>query len=579
MLDLLIKGGVVVDGTGAPRRKAAVGIRDGRIVAIGDVTEAARQTIDADGRIVAPGFVDVHTHYDAQVFWDHSLSPSSYHGVTTVVGGNCGFSIAPLSGRKEDSEYLLHMLARVEGMPVESLEQGVPWDWTSFGDYLGRLDGKLGLNAAFMVGHSALRRAVMGERAVGHKATEAEIAAMQRLLRASLREGGLGLSSTISPTHNDADGRPVPSRWATDEELIALATVVGEFPGTTLEFLPAVTQFGAEQMERMTRLSLAAQRPLNWNLIVPNAANPDLLKLQLGAGDHAAKHGARVVGLAIAGPITTRLNLTSVFVLDALPGWDGIARLSLEERMKVLRDPAVRERLDRMANSEAAGVFRGLARWESYTIVEVFEPVNKPLEGLTVGRIAEMQSKKPFDALIDLCLSEDLKTSFAPPAFGGDDATWRLRAEVWQDWRTVIGGSDAGAHLDMIDTFAFSSQVLGPAVRDRQLIPLEAAVHLLTQAPAELIGFTDRGTVTEGNWADLVVFDADRIGSGPLHTRFDLPGGAGRLYADAVGIGHVIVNGAEIVRDSKLTGAEPGKVLRSGRDTYTVSLNGNPARH
>jgi len=579
MLDLVIKGGVVIDGTGAPRRNADVGVRDGRIVALGDVAEAARETIDAGGRVVAPGFVDIHTHYDAQVFWDHSLSPSSYHGVTTVVGGNCGFSIAPLSGRAEDSDYLLHMLARVEGMPVESLEQGVPWDWTSFGDYLSRLDGKLGLNAAFMVGHSALRRAVMGERAVGEKATPAEIAAMQNLLRASLREGGLGFSSTISPTHNDADGRPVPSRHATDEELIALASVVGEFPGTTLEFLPAVTVFGEAQMERMTRLSLAAQRPLNWNLIVPNAANPDLLKLQLGAGDHAAKHGARVVGLVIGGPITTRLNLTSVFVLDALPGWAEVARMPLEERMSALRDPAVRERLDRMANSEEAGVFRGLARWETYTIVEVFEAANKPLEGLTVAKIAEMQGKKPFDALLDLCLSENLKTSFAPPTFGADDATSRLRADVWKDWRAVIGGSDAGAHLDMIDTFAFSSQVLGSGVRERQLLSLEAAVQQLTQIPAELIGFTDRGTLTEGNWADIVVFDPDRIGCGPLHTRFDLPGGAGRLYAEAEGVGHVIVNGREVVRDNRLTGAEPGRVLRSGRDTYTVSLNGSPMRH
>ena len=201
MLDLKVTGGVVVDGTGAPGRPADIGVKDGRIVAIGQVSEATAKTIDADGRVVAPGFVDIHTHYDAQVFWDHSISPSSYHGVTTIVGGNCGFSIAPLSGRAEDSDYLLHMLARVEGMPVESLKQGVPWDWTSFGGYLDKLEGKLGLNAAFMVGHSAIRRTVMGERAVGEKATEAEIALMQNLLRASLREGGLGFSSTVSPTH------------------------------------------------------------------------------------------------------------------------------------------------------------------------------------------------------------------------------------------------------------------------------------------------------------------------------------------------------------------------------------------
>jgi N-acyl-D-aspartate/D-glutamate deacylase len=579
MLDLLVKGGMVIDGTGAPRREADVGVRDGRIVAIGDVSEAAEQTIDAGGRVVAPGFVDVHTHYDAQVFWDHALSPSSYHGVTTVVGGNCGFSIAPLSGRAEDSHYLLHMLARVEGMPVESLEQGVPWDWTSFGEYLGKLDGKLGINAGFMVGHSALRRAVMGERAGRETATEADLAAMKDLLRASIRAGGLGLSSSISSTHNDAGGEPVPSRFATDAELLALAAVVGEFPGTTLEFIPAVTAFGQAQMERMAHLSRAAQRPLNWNLIVPNPGNPEYLKLQLSAGDYAAQHGGRVVGLAIAGPITTRLNFLSVFVLDALPGWAGLAQMPLAERMQALRDPAVRERLDRMANSEEAGIFRNLAKWETYTIVEVFDPANKPLQGLTVGKIAEMQGKTPFDALVDLCLSENLKTSFAPPTFGSDEAAWKLRAEVWRDWRTVIGGSDAGAHLDMIDTFSFSSQVLGPAVRERGLMPLEEAVHRLTQVPAELIGLTGRGTLKDGNWADIVVFDPDRIGCGPLHTRFDLPGGAGRLYADALGIGHVIVNGTEIVRDNQLTGAEPGRVLRSGHDTYTVPLTGDPARH
>lgn len=579
MLDLLIKGGMVVDGTGAPRKSADVGVRDGRIVALGAVSETARETIDADGRIVSPGFVDVHTHYDAQAFWDHSLSPSSYHGVTTIVGGNCGFSIAPLSGRAVDADYLLNMLARVEGMPVKSLQQGVPWDWTSFGDYLSRLDGKLGVNAAFMVGHSALRRTVMGERAVGEKATEAEIAAMQALLRQSIREGGLGLSSTISPTHNDADGRPVPSRHATDEELLALARVVSEFPGTTIEFLPNVTQFDDVNIARMTNLSLAAGRPLNWNLIVPNGARPDLLQKQLSAGDHAAAHGARVVGLVIAQPITTRLNFISVFVLDALPGWGEIARLSLEDRMQALRDPATRERLDRMANSEAAGVFRGLAKWETYRIVEVFDEANKPLEGLTVAEIAARQGKKPFDALLDLCLSENLRTSFAPPAFGGDDASVRLRGEAWRDWRTVIGGSDAGAHLDMVDTFAFSSHVLGPGVREQQLLSLEEAVHQLTQKPASLIGFTDRGVVREGYAADLVIFDPDRVGSGPVYTRFDLPGGAGRLYADAEGIGHVIVNGREIVRDNRLTGVEPGRVLRSGRDTYTVPLPGKGTVH
>ncbi|MFM7784161.1 MAG: amidohydrolase family protein, partial [Gammaproteobacteria bacterium] len=225
MLDILIKGGTVIDGTGAPGRVADVGIRNGYIVAIGAIDEPAKQTLEAGGKSVAPGFVDVHTHYDAQVFWDRALSPSCFHGVTTVVGGNCGFSIAPLNGKPEDSAYLMRMLARVEGMPLESLQTGVPWSWRSFGDYLEQLEGSLAINAGFMVGHSAIRRHVMGERAVGSSATAEDIAAMQQLLRESIAAGGLGFSSTVSPTHNDGEGRPVPSRHASDDELYALASV------------------------------------------------------------------------------------------------------------------------------------------------------------------------------------------------------------------------------------------------------------------------------------------------------------------------------------------------------------------
>jgi N-acyl-D-aspartate/D-glutamate deacylase len=549
-----------------------VGVQDGRIAEIGTVTDAAHETIDAACKIVAPGFVDIHTHYDAQVFWDHKLSPSSFHGITTVIGGNCGFSIAPLTGKPDDSTYLLRMLARVEGIPIDSLQQGVPWDWTSFDEYLDRLDGKLALNAGFMVGHSALRRAVMGARAVGEKATQVDIAQMQDLLRRSLRAGGLGFSSTISSTHNDGDGRPVPSRYASEDEILALAGVCREFPGTSIEFLPSVISFGEEQMDLMTRLSLASERPVNWNMIAPNSADPELLKRQLSVGDYAEARGGRVVGLVAGMPITIRLNLAAGIVLDALPGWAEIFELSIPKRMEAFRDPAVRDRLERLAGSDAAGGLRDFAKWENYQIVEVFSAANKPLEGQTVRDIAEQQGKRPFDTLLDICLADDLRTSFAPPAIGADDESWRLRVETWKDWRSVIGASDAGAHLDMIESFAFSTSVLGTAVRERGLLTLEEAVHQLTQVPASLIGLTDRGILRAGSWADLVIFDPDRIGRGPLHTRFDLPGGAGRLYADAIGIHHVIVNGNPIIRDGQQTGAEPGRILRSGRDTHTASL-------
>ena len=572
MLDLIIRGGTVVDGTGAPGQQADVAVRNGYIVAIGAIDEPARQTIDASGCVVAPGFVDVHTHYDAQVFWDSSLSPSCYHGVTTVIAGNCGFSIAPLNGNPEDSAYLMRMLARVEGMPLESLQQGVPWNWRSFREYLEQLEGKLAINAGFMVGHSAVRRSVMGARAVGEAATAEDIAAMQQLLRESIASGGLGFSSTVSPTHNDGEGQPVPSRHATDEELYALASVVSEFPGTSLELLPGIGSFSEAERERMVRYSLAGKRAVNWNLLAPNSRMPDAHAAQLAASDFAAERGARVIALTLPQPMKLRLNLVTGFVFDALPGWAEVIGKPIPERMAAFADPAIREALEAGSKSAAAGIFAQMTHWQTWTIEEVFTEANRSWQGRTVGELAEETGKTPLDAMLDLAISEDLRTSFTPPVMGMDDESWRMRGEVWADPRTVIGASDAGAHLDMIDTFAFSTQVLEHGVRERKLIGLEQAIHQLTQVPAQMIGLRDRGVLTPGLRADIVVFDPATVASGTTHTRFDLPGGAGRLYADAIGVHHVVVNGTEIVRRGELTGERPGTVLRSGRDTVTVPL-------
>jgi N-acyl-D-aspartate/D-glutamate deacylase len=572
VLDVIIKGGKVVDGSGGPARVSDVGILDGRIAAIGEIEEPAREEIDASGRVVAPGFVDVHTHYDAQAFWDGTLSPSPFHGVTSVVGGNCGFSIAPLSA--DAGDYLMRMLARVEGMPLESLEVGVPWDWKSFDDYLTRLEGQLSVNAGFMVGHCAIRRVVMGERAVGHEATADELAQMVTLLRASLSEGGLGFSTTISPTHNDGDGMPVPSRHASREELIALAGAVREHAGTTIEFLPGIGAFDDDKKQLMTDVSLAANRPVNWNVLAPTAANPQLVEDQLSASDYARERGAEVLALTVPQAMTVRINLHAGFVFDALYGWAELFRMPVEERKAFLRVPENRSKLDTDAHDERSGLLRALAVWENLTIDQVHAPENEKFLGRSIGDIADEFGKTPFDAMVDIALADDLRTSFMPPLFGDDDASWKLRGETWLDDRTVIGASDAGAHLDMIDTFAFTTQVLGNGVRERGLLPLEEAVRQLTDVPARLYGLKERGRIEQGWRADLVVFDESSVGCGPTHTRFDLPGGAGRLYADALGIEHVFVNGIEIVRGQEDTGKRPGTVLRSGRDTETVTVPG-----
>jgi len=571
MLDVRIDGGTLVDGTGAPGRRGSLGLRDGRIAALGDVTEPARRTIDATGRIVAPGFVDIHTHYDAQVFWDTLLSPSSLHGVTTVVGGNCGFSIAPLN--KEAGAYLMPMLARVEGMPLESLEQGVPWDWQSFGEYLGRLEGRLALNAGFLVGHCAIRRVVMGERSVGHEATPQELAAMVALLQQSIREGGLGFSTTTAATHNDAAGDPVPSRHASREELVELARALRDLPGTSLEMIPGTGLWTEREKQIMTDMSLAANRPLNWNLLAPNAQNPEYAEHQLGASDYARERGATVVALTPPAPPTVRINLATGFVFDALPGWAELFKLPIEARKRRLADPAYRRKLDEGANSEAAGLLRGLARWENLIVDQVFDEAHAALRGRRIGEIAKQQGKAPFDCLVDLAISEDLKTSFMPAPQGDDDASWRIRAKAWRDPRTVVGASDAGAHLDMIDTFSFSTVLLSEC-RERGLLGVEEVVRLLSDEPARLYGLRERGRLEPGWRGDVVVFDADRVASGPIHFRRDLPGGFERLYADAIGVDHVLVNGVEIVSQGKDTGARPGTVLHSGRDTESVEVPG-----
>jgi N-acyl-D-aspartate/D-glutamate deacylase len=568
-VDTLVKGGTVVDGTGAPARRADIGLRDGRIVAVGAVDESAARTIDASGLVVAPGFVDLHTHYDAQLLWDPTASPSPLHGVTTVFGGNCGFGLAP--ARDENVDYLARLMARVEGIPLPALQHGVPWDWQSFGDYLDRVErGGIAVNAGFLAGHSVLRRQVMGADAVGEPATEDHLAQMERLLHDALDAGAMGFSSSQAPTHNDGDGNPVPSRAATRDELLRLAAVVNAHPGTQLELIipGCLNGFTDDEVALMTEMSLAADRPLNWNVLGVAAGGNH--EHQLEASTRAAERGARVVALTLPQGIRIRLSFLSGFVLDGLPGWRETFALPPAERMRALADPETRRQLDERAHSPEAGVLANLARWERLEIVEGFTPETRALEGRRIGDIARERGAAAFDTLCDIVIADGLRTGLKPD-FGGPepDEVWKMRAEVWRDPRAVIGGSDAGAHLDMMSGASYSSFVVGDAVRGGY-VTLEEAVSLLTDVPARLYGVRDRGRIAPGMRADLVMFDAETVGPTGERTYDDLPGGASRIVAQARGIEHVLVNGTEIVRDGEYTGATPGIVLRAGRDTETV---------
>ncbi len=352
MLDTILRGGTIVDGTGSPAYQGDVGIKDGRVVSLGEAHESANHVIEADDRIVAPGFIDIHTHYDAQLFWDPMLSPSSLHGFTTMVAGNCGFTLAPVTS--SSAPYVREMLARVEGIPSSALEEGVPWTWSDTSGYLDAAGQRLGVNVAFFVGHSTLRRAVMNEAANEREATEDEIEAMCAVLRLSLEAGAIGLSTSLARSHSDHEGRPVPSRLADRAELLRLAAVCGEFDGTSIEVTPiAGHPWDQEPIDHLVDLTVTAKRPLNWNAMQVSAANLDECLRRLAASDIAAAKGGRIVGLAHAAVRQTeRYSFYHGQLLDMFPGWDELMALDLDVRACVLADPSERERLDALARSD-----------------------------------------------------------------------------------------------------------------------------------------------------------------------------------------------------------------------------------
>ncbi|MFH9710050.1 amidohydrolase family protein [Streptomyces luteogriseus] len=574
MLDHVIKGATVVDGSGGSGYTADVGIRDGRIAVIGRVTEESRTAEDAHGLVLAPGFVDPHTHYDAQLFWDPYATPSLNHGVTTVAGGNCGFTLAPLHpDRPEDADYTRRMMSRVEGMALVALEEGAPWTWHSFGEYLDALEGRIAVNAGFMVGHCALRRYVMGPQAVGGQPSQEQLAAMVRLLREAMDAGAWGLSTTQSSSHSDGDGQPVASRHAQPAELLALSRAVGECEGTQIEAIVAgcLDQFSDAEIDLFVEMSAAAGRPLNWNVLTIDAAVPERVPRQLLASEQARKAGGRVVALTM--PILTPMNMSlgTFCALNLIPGWGPVLGLPVPERIARLRDPQVRAELLRRARSKEAGVFRRLSNFGRYVIGDTYSEANAGLTGRVVNDIAEERGQEPFACLVEICANDGLRTVLWPMPTDNDPASWALRAETWRHEDVLLGGSDAGAHLDRMCGAPYTTRFLGDCLRGRRLVSLEQAVKMLTDDPARLFGLRERGRIREGWHADLVLLDPERIDAGPATLVHDLPGDSPRLDSRALGVRAVWVNGVEAIRDDEVTGAVPGRVLRSGRDTETVS--------
>lgn len=556
-VDLLIRGGTVVDGTGAPAVRADVAIVQGRVTQIGLVTDTAGSTIDADGLVVAPGFFDVHTHYDCQALWDPLLSSSCWHGVTTAVMGNCGFSIAP--GTPADSEYLMLMMATVEGIPIGALQAGLRWDWSTFGDYLATVRRRLGLNVGAYVGHSALRYYAMGPESYQRAATGDEIARMRQVLHESMAAGALGLSTSLSPNHFGGLGEPVPSRSSSREELIALSGVLKEFGRGAVGVDPPKNSLmlDAETQALLVAMSQAAGRPVLWSVLVQQPTLPDAWKSTLGYMEQAARRGTTIYGLAKCQPMEFEFNLRFSSTLGRLPAWKKVLPLSVEAKKRVLSDPAVRVGLRKDWDS--------LPQTRRSHLAEVARtklPQHKALEGRRIVELAAQEGKHPVDYMIDLSLREDLATCFV---FAGMlNADPNAVAEMIRHPYCVVGASDAGAHVDMDCGADFSTYLLGHWVKEQGAMTLEEGVRRLTSMPADVFGFQDRGRLRPGMAADVVVFDPRTIRPLPRETAGDFPGGGERIIQRAVGVHAVIVNGELLMKDGQHTGALPGRVVTPG---------------
>ncbi len=555
-LDLAIRDGMIVDGTGAPARRGDVAIRDGRVVALGEVREPARRTIDAAGAVVAPGFVDIHTHYDAQLFWDRWCTISPWHGVTSVVIGNCGFGIAPTRAAHRD--LVLRTLESVEGMSLEALRAGVgtEWPFESFPEFLDAIAARgTAINVGALVGHTPVRLHVMGEEATEREATEDEIARMRALVAEALAAGALGFATSKSPTHVGWAGRPVPSRAATLAEIETLAGCLADAGHGVMQATIGPGLFLAE----FAAIQRATGRPVSWTALLGGMLGPDGHRGVLEESARMQREGVRVIPQVSCRPLVVEFQMRAPFPLESMSVFHPVSAADFEGRKRIYADPEFRGALrEKLHTGVLTARFRDM---------EIGGHTPDPsLDGRRLGDVAEERGVHFVDLALDLSLANGLDTRFRMAILNTDEATV---AELLAHPATMVGLSDAGAHASQLCDACAPTDLLGRWVREKGVLTLEEGVRRLTSQPADVFGIAGRGRLAPGLAADVTVFDPDTVGCTPLRRVHDFPAGADRLVSDARGIRAVVVNGT-IIREGGRDalagdGPLPGRVLRGGQ--------------
>ncbi len=555
--DLLVKNGLVVDGSGMPAFRGDVGIKDGKIAEIGKLSSPAEKTIDADGRAVAPGFIDNHCHYDAQVTWDPLCTFSPEHGATSVIFGNCSLSLAPV--RKGTEERLAEFLSYVEAIPMSVLRT-VDFDWETVPQYMDHLDKRLGVNVGNLIGHTAVRHYVMADDCQKPGATEDQIKQMQDVVRQGMEAGALGLSVSREKGHFDPQGVPIPALWADEKEIFALADVLRDLGTGTIQ--AGGGQYVELKDGMMRRLAEASGRMVVYNSLSQTMRRPEEWKIHMARVEETAALGIRAYPMCSPNRVTQDFTMKNSQVFRGLPTWHPILLMSDDEKLRLYADPEIRAKLHEEAVVNKPDSAVGISKtWWNY--IWVNEPAlekNKWMQFKSIGEIAEKQGKRVVDAFLDLVVEEKLETRFLQAENNIDDEALR---KILTHPNAVIGLGDGGAHVQFHGGYGYLTKLLGEWVREKQAMTLEQAVRRLTFDSASTFGLYDRGLLRPGMAADITMFDPATVKCGKETVVHDFPAGGWRIKEAAEGIIGTIVNGQVLYEDGKHTGNLPGRVLRN----------------